>query len=129
MTVYQILCLIGVPSILTGIVGYFVKVIKGIIVDQQELKKGVQALLKAEMIRDYNDYSSKGYSFVITMIILLKDIHLSMPRKILKLCTRVIIHLAVMERCKSYTLTSLNYLLNQRLTNKRGTQNDFLLTT
>lgn len=62
MTVYQILCLIGVPSILTGIVGYFVKVIKGIIVDQQELKKGVQALLKAEMIRDYNDYSAKGYS-------------------------------------------------------------------
>lgn len=62
MTIYQILCLFGVPTIITGIVGYFVKVVKGLIRDEQELKKGVQALLRAQMIKDYNEYSAKGYS-------------------------------------------------------------------
>lgn len=62
MTTYQILCLLGVPSILSGIIGYFVAKVKKVANDQEMLKKGVQALLRAQMIDEYNHYSSKGYA-------------------------------------------------------------------
>ena len=62
MTLYQILCLIGVPGIFTSVTAYFVSVVKKNQVDQEAVKKGVQALLRAQMIRDYNEYSTKGYA-------------------------------------------------------------------
>lgn len=55
MTVYNWLCLFGVPTIMLALIVLVVKVIIAI-------KKGMQALLRAEMIKDYNHYTNKGYA-------------------------------------------------------------------
>lgn len=62
MTIYQILCMVGVPTLITGIIGYLIRAVQRLVKDQQELKKGVQALLRAQMIDEYNHYSAKGYA-------------------------------------------------------------------
>lgn len=62
MTVYQILCLIGVPSIFTSIIGYLIGKLKNSRKKYDALEKGVQALLRAQMISDYNKWSEKGYA-------------------------------------------------------------------
>ena len=55
MTLYQILCLCGVGTLVPGIFVWIWHQVKGI-------KKGVQALLRAQMIEDFNKYSDKGYA-------------------------------------------------------------------
>lgn len=55
MTIYNWLCLLGVPAILAAAVKYFLAQIKGI-------KLGVQALLRAQMIADYNKWEDRGYA-------------------------------------------------------------------
>lgn len=66
---YQILALIGIPSIITALLNYFER--KAIRAETAAIKKadktdalalGVQALLRAQMITDYNHYSEKGYA-------------------------------------------------------------------
>lgn len=55
MTVYNWLTLLGVPALLALIVKLIFNSIKGV-------RLGVQALLRAQMIDDYNRYSEKGYA-------------------------------------------------------------------
>lgn len=55
MTVYQWLCLLGVPALVAALAKFFVNQIKGV-------KMGVQALLRAQMIADYNKYNDLGYA-------------------------------------------------------------------
>ncbi len=55
MTVYQWLCLLGVPAILAAVFKYIMAQIKGI-------KLGVQALLRAKMIDEYNKWEDRGYA-------------------------------------------------------------------
>lgn len=55
MTVYEWLCLLGIPVIVLGILKTVFSQIKGV-------KLGVQALLRAQMIHDYNKYSELGYA-------------------------------------------------------------------
>lgn len=55
MNIYQWLCLFGVPTFAVAIITIIVKQIKGI-------KKGVQALLRAQMLADYNKYMELGYA-------------------------------------------------------------------
>ncbi len=62
MTFYQWLCLLGVPSILTAITGLVLQKVKGIKSDNESVKLGIQALLRAQMIADWNKYSEKGYA-------------------------------------------------------------------
>lgn len=62
MTFYQWLCLLGVPSILTAITGLVLQKVKGIKSDNDSVKLGIQALLRAQMIADWNKYSEKGYA-------------------------------------------------------------------
>lgn len=62
MTVYQWLCLLGVPAIIAGIVKYLTSLIKKNKEDTVALKLGIQALLRSQMIADYNKYSEKGYA-------------------------------------------------------------------
>ena len=62
MELYQWLCLLGVPSILTAITGLVLQKVKGIKADNDSVKKGIQALLRAQMIADWNKYSEKGYA-------------------------------------------------------------------
>ena len=53
MSIYQVISIIGVPSILT-IVGMIYQ-------REKSLRKGLQALLRAQMISDYNKFMEKGY--------------------------------------------------------------------
>lgn len=55
MTTYQILCLLGVEALLQGFLLWIWKQISG-------TRKGVQALLRAQMINDYNKWYEKGYA-------------------------------------------------------------------
>ena len=62
MNLYQILCLIGIPSIITGINVYIFNIMKSIKTKHNSLELGVQALLRSQMITDYNFWSEKGYA-------------------------------------------------------------------
>lgn len=55
MTLYQWLCLLGVPAILAAIVKYLLSQIKGV-------RMGVKALLRAQMISDYNKWTERKYA-------------------------------------------------------------------
>lgn len=55
MTIYQWLCLLGVPAALAGVFRYLYMQIKGV-------RLGVQALLRAQMISDYNKWEERGYA-------------------------------------------------------------------
>ena len=59
MTFWQILCAFGVPSaILSGIIAYVSKIRK----DGKALKAGIQALLRAELIKSWEKWSERGYA-------------------------------------------------------------------
>lgn len=55
MNVWNILCAFGIPAMVVGILKVIFGQINGI-------KKGVQALLRAQMIADYNKYKELGYA-------------------------------------------------------------------
>ena len=55
MTLYQWLCLLGIPALLAGGAKYILSQIKG-------LRLGVKALLRAEMISEFNMWTDKGYA-------------------------------------------------------------------
>lgn len=62
MTVYQWLCLLGIPTLIIGLLKYLGGRIKKNQTDTEALKKGIQALLRSQMIADYNKYAEKGYA-------------------------------------------------------------------
>lgn len=55
MTLYQILSLLGVGGIITGALVAVVRYVRGV-------GRGVQALLRAQLRKDWNDYSERGYA-------------------------------------------------------------------
>jgi hypothetical protein len=55
MTIYQWLCLFSVPTILLA-------VFKLLFTQIAAVKRGLQALLRAQLIADYNKWSEKGYA-------------------------------------------------------------------
>lgn len=59
MTVYQWLCLIGVPALIAGVFKYLHGLIKRNMEDSKALKAGIQALLRSQMISDFNKYTEK----------------------------------------------------------------------
>jgi len=58
MDIYQWLCLLGVPTLSVTLFG----VIVGFFKSMKALKKGVQALLRGQMISDYNKWSERRYA-------------------------------------------------------------------
>lgn len=62
MTVYQWLCLFSVPALILMIVKYMLNQIKQNRKDTEAMKLGLQALLRSQMISDYNKYSEKGFA-------------------------------------------------------------------
>ena len=52
---YQWISLLGVPALATAAIKYTLSQIKSV-------RNGVQALLRAQMIADYNHYMEKGYA-------------------------------------------------------------------
>lgn len=55
MTLYQVLSLLGAGGLLVGVFRLLFAQIKGV-------RLGVQALLRAQMIADYNKWSERGYA-------------------------------------------------------------------
>ena len=62
MTVYQWLCLLGIPGLVTALIGYLIKRVRDNDHATKAIEKGVQALLRAQMVADYNRYSEKGFA-------------------------------------------------------------------
>lgn len=62
MTIYQVLCLIGIPGLIAAVFKYLYSLIKKNAEDNQAVKLGIQALLRSQMIADYHKYSEKGYA-------------------------------------------------------------------
>lgn len=61
LTLYQILGLIGVPSLVT-IIGWIVKRLQKSSKETDAVKLGIQAILRSQMISDYNRWNDKGYA-------------------------------------------------------------------
>ncbi len=66
MTIYQWLCLLGIPSLIvtaiTAVFRYLFKHIKKTEAESEAVKLGVQALLRAQMIAEYNKWEEKGFA-------------------------------------------------------------------
>lgn len=62
MTTYQWLCLLGIPTLVLGVMKYLLHKIQHNYDDTQAVKLGIQALLRSQMIADYNRYSDLGYA-------------------------------------------------------------------
>ena len=62
MTIYQILCLLGVPALIAGVFRYLHVQIKENREENKALKLGIQALLRGQMIAEYNKWSERGYA-------------------------------------------------------------------
>ena len=59
MTVLEVLAYWGIPALVTGAV---ILVFKLIFAHIKAVKLGVQALLRAQMIHDFNKWSERGYA-------------------------------------------------------------------
>ena len=62
LTTYQILCTLGVPTMLLGGFKFLHSMIKKNAADNKAVKEGIQALLRSELIADYNKWSERGYA-------------------------------------------------------------------
>ena len=62
MTIYQLLCLFGFPSLFVGAIGVFHSIMKQTRLENKATQLGVQALLRAQMINDYNKWIVKKYA-------------------------------------------------------------------
>ena len=62
MTVYQWLCLLGVPALIAGGFKYLYSSLQKNTADTEAVKIGIQALLRSQMIADYNKWTDRGYA-------------------------------------------------------------------
>ena len=62
MTVNQTLCLLGVPAMIAGGYKYLYSSLKKNTADTEAVKIGIQALLRSQMIADYNKWTDRGYA-------------------------------------------------------------------
>ena len=62
MTIYQWLCLLGVPALIAGGFKYLYSSLKKNTADTEAVKIGIQALLRSQMIADYNKWTDRGYA-------------------------------------------------------------------
>lgn len=62
MNIYQLLSLIGIPSLIAGMFRFLHVQIRESRKENKALKSGIQALLRAQMISEYNKWTDKGYA-------------------------------------------------------------------
>ena len=62
MTTYQVLCLIGIPSIFSAFVAFGMGKLAGGFRRMEALEKGVQAILRDRLYQSYNHFMEKGYA-------------------------------------------------------------------
>lgn len=60
MSVFQLLTLFGVPALCAGAVGLLCRLLAESRRTERALREGIQALLRAQMIDDYNKWSERG---------------------------------------------------------------------
>lgn len=60
-TLSQIIGILGIPSLAT-MIGWIYKIEKKQREENKALKSGVQALLRSQMITDYNHWNEKGFA-------------------------------------------------------------------
>ena len=58
MNLYQWLCLFSVPALIAAVFKY----LYSLHVQVKAIKKGLQALLRAQLVSEYNKWSEKGYA-------------------------------------------------------------------
>lgn len=61
LTLYQWICVLGIPS-LGAIVTFLYRKIQKVTEEENAVMRGVQALLRAQMINDYNKWFERGYA-------------------------------------------------------------------
>lgn len=62
ITIYQWLCLLGAPALIAAVFKYLHSLVKKNATDTAAVKAGLQALLRAQMINDYNKWDDRGYA-------------------------------------------------------------------
>lgn len=62
MTIYNWLCLFGIPALILALGRWVWCELKKNRADSEALKLGIQALLRSQMIADYNKYNEKGFA-------------------------------------------------------------------
>lgn len=62
MNVYQWLCLLGIPALIAGLFKYLHGMVVKNSEDTKAVKAGLQALLRSQMIADYNKWDERGYA-------------------------------------------------------------------
>lgn len=62
MTIYQWLCVLGIPTLIIGLFKYLHVQIRESRSESKSLKSGIQALLRSQMIAEYNKWSERGYA-------------------------------------------------------------------
>lgn len=62
MTVFQVLTLLGIGSVCTSLWVYLIRSGRRTAASIRAIKLGVQAVLRAQMIADYNHYVEKGFA-------------------------------------------------------------------
>ncbi len=62
MTIYQLLCVLSVPTAIVAVYKMLFRQIKDVRAQNDAIKLGLQALLRAQLIADYNKWSEKGYA-------------------------------------------------------------------
>ena len=62
MTLYNWLCVLGIPTLIGACWTFLGKRLIKTKTDTEALKLGVQALLRSQLIADYNKYIQKGYA-------------------------------------------------------------------
>lgn len=62
MTAYQVLCLIGIPTITSTVVAFFIGKVVGGFKRMEALERGVQAILRDRLYQVYNHFVDLGYA-------------------------------------------------------------------
>lgn len=62
MTIYQILCLIGIPSLISAIFAFVFGKVVGGFKRMEALERGVQAILRDRLYQSYHHFHEKGYA-------------------------------------------------------------------
>ena len=62
MSLYQWLCLLGIPSLLAAIFKVIFSSLKKSRAEIESVKLGVQALLRAQLVSEYNKWEDRGWA-------------------------------------------------------------------
>ena len=62
MTLYQWLCFFGIDAIIAAVVGWIVAMVKKEKADRKTMKLALQAILRRDLIEDYNKWKERGYA-------------------------------------------------------------------